>query len=206
MASPYVYERQSEYWTSRQIEEFFLDSGFEVLTFPLVQYHERRIPADFIFFDKRRCKIFGLQYKALYRNARDNWRLDKRQHHDLSRFPWIYYCLSELKTSRDHRAALHLTRIIEADFEYRHQIYSGESYETLKYSRWGAFYQGLEKCTRGKLVESLQDLDSLLMPGESPEVLFLLNDLLVDVFVADFEARHALHLSPQLRQVPAQIE
>jgi len=163
MASPYVYERQSEYWTSRQIEEFFLDSGFEVLTLPLTQYHERRIPTDFIFFDKRPSKIFGLQYKALYRNARDGWKLDERQHHDLSRFPWIYYCLSELKNPRDYRAALHLTHIVETDFEYRHLIYSGESYETFRYSRWGAFYQGIERCTKGKLVESLKDLGAALL-------------------------------------------
>lgn len=31
MAKPYLYERQSEYWTSRQIEEFFLDAGFELI-------------------------------------------------------------------------------------------------------------------------------------------------------------------------------
>lgn len=206
MASPYVYERQSEYWTSRQIEEFFLDNGFEVLTLPLTQYHERRIPADFIFFDKKRTKIFGLQYKALYQDTRDSWRLDERQHHDLSRFPWIYYCLSELKNPRDYRAALHLARIIETDFQYRPHIYSSESYEILRYSRWGAFYQGVERCTRGKLVESPKDLDTLLTPRENPEVLLLLNDLLVDVFVADFAVRHALHLSPQLRPIQTQIE
>lgn len=27
----YPYERQVEYWTSRAIEDYFLDSGFEVL-------------------------------------------------------------------------------------------------------------------------------------------------------------------------------
>ena len=41
MAKPYLYERQSEYWTSRQIEEFFLDAGFELIALPILQYHEK---------------------------------------------------------------------------------------------------------------------------------------------------------------------
>jgi hypothetical protein len=147
MASPYVYERQSEYWTSRQIEEFFMDNGFEVLTFPLIQYHERRVvPADFIFFDRNDSKLFGMQYKALYKGSRDYWSLDPHQHSALARFPWINYCLSELRSARDHRNALYFARIIQPKFEYRAELYPEGSDRVQLYSRWGAFYQGLEKC------------------------------------------------------------
>jgi hypothetical protein len=118
MTTPYVYERQSEYWTSRQVEEFFIDNGFEIITFPLIQYHEKQLPADFIFFDKKHTKLFGFQYKALYKNNRDFWKIDSVQHKQLSLFPWIYYCLSELRKPKDFRASLHLARIVESNFEY----------------------------------------------------------------------------------------
>jgi hypothetical protein len=111
MATPYVYERQSEYWTSRQVEEFFLDNGFELLTFPLTQKTEKLVPTDFIFFDKKSTKLFAFQYKALYRNGGDYWQLDAYQHTRLALFPWIYYCLSEMKDTRDSRSSLHLARI-----------------------------------------------------------------------------------------------
>lgn len=71
----YVYERQTEYWTSRGIEDYFLDAGFELVTFPLSQVTEHEVPFDFIFFEKATCKIFGFQYKALYQDARDYWLL-----------------------------------------------------------------------------------------------------------------------------------
>jgi len=198
MASPYVYERQSEYWISRRIEEFFLDVGFEVVTFPLTQYNERLIPADFIFFDKRRSKLFGFQYKALYHNEEDFWPIDPVQHEKLAGFPWIYYCLSELKTSQDHRAALYLIRVVETDFEFRRKLHPTKMQV---YSRWGAFYQGLERCSRGVLVSSQERLNDLLKPKDNVELPWELADLMVDVFIADFATRHSVHLSPQLKLV-----
>jgi hypothetical protein len=119
---PYVYERQTEYWTSRQLEEFFLDLGFEIITFPLTQLSEKYIPTDFIFFDKNRSKIFGFQYKTLYHNNYDFWRLEGAQHANLKRFPWIYYCFSEIRRPGDHRAALHLARIATTNFSFKHKI------------------------------------------------------------------------------------
>ena len=105
---PYVYERQTEYWTSRQIEEHFLNAGFELLTFPLTQLSERRLPADFIFFDRNRAKVIGLQYKTLYHNNSDHWRLTAHQHEAMRElFPWVYYAASELRSSRENRNALH---------------------------------------------------------------------------------------------------
>jgi hypothetical protein len=200
MATPYVYERQTEYWISRQIEEFFLDAGFEVLVFPLSQYTEHLIPSDFIFFDRRRSKLFGFQYKALYHNSEDFWLIDEEQHQKLARFPWVYYCLSELKTTWDHRAALHLARIVEAKFEFPRKLYPKDlsGNKRFVYSRWGAFYQGLERCTNGVQVSNSEELQNLLKPKNVPELPWELSKLLVDIFIVDFESRHSIHLSPQL--------
>ena len=145
--TPYIHERQSEYWTSRQVEEFFLDLGFEVLTLPLIQLVERDLPADFIFFEKKRSKLFGFQYKALYKNHEDHWPLSLTQHSTLARYPWVYYCLSEVRHAREHRAALHLTRIMDSHFEYQDKLLLRRD-DMKIYSRWGAFYKGLERCSK----------------------------------------------------------
>jgi hypothetical protein len=115
---PYLYERQVEYWTTREIEGFFLDSGFEVIVLPITQLTERDVPADFLFLDSQANKLFGLQYKALYYNRHDYWNLDSRQHHILARFDWIYYGLSDLKASKQHRNALHYLRVLETKFDF----------------------------------------------------------------------------------------
>lgn len=197
MVMPYVYERQAEYWTSRQIEEFFLNAGFEVLVFPLTQYTEHLIPADFIFFDRRRSKLFGFQYKALYHNSADFWLINKEQHQKLAHFPWIYYCLSELKTTRDYRAALHLARIKTTDFSFSEKLYV-KDLKGGSYCRWGAFYRGLETCWSGVQVSNQQELRNFLKPQNVPDLPWELSKLLVDTFIVDFESRHSVHLSPQL--------
>jgi hypothetical protein len=70
MGSPYLYERQAEYWTSREIEDYFLDAGYEIVTFPLSQRTEKVVPFDFIFFEQATTKLFGLQYKAVLKRLR----------------------------------------------------------------------------------------------------------------------------------------
>jgi|AVFP01.1.fsa_nt_gi hypothetical protein len=79
MGSPYLYERQAEYWTSREIEDYFLDAGYEIVTFPLSQRTEKVVPFDFIFFEQATTKLFGLQYKALYSNDFDYWPLNRAE-------------------------------------------------------------------------------------------------------------------------------
>ncbi len=200
MTYPYVYERQSEYWTSRQVEEYFLDEGFEVMTFPLTQYTERLIPADFIYFDKQRSKLFGFQYKALYHNGEDYWPIDSRQHTTLLNFPWIYYCLSELQPVQDPRAALHSVRIVETNaIGEQTKVFSTGEQSLRTYSRWLAFYQGLEKCYNGVKVESRSHLTKLLRPGNDIDTPRELAHLLVDLFLTDFSSRHTIHFSPMLR-------
>jgi hypothetical protein len=73
--TPYIYERQVEYWTSRDIEDFFLNDGFQVSVFPLTQLTEENVPSDFLFLDTGSSKIFGIQFKALYKNDEDFWNL-----------------------------------------------------------------------------------------------------------------------------------
>ena len=148
MASPYVHERQSEYWTSRQIEDYYLDAGFELLVFPLSQYSEKLVPTDYIFFDKHLSKLFGFQYKALYHGRKDYWPIDPDQHKQLSNFSWIYYCLSELKNAGEHRTALHKIRIISPTFPFQEKLYPSGQGRLDNYSRWGAFYDGLAACLR----------------------------------------------------------
>src|SRR5258708_13092605 len=64
---PYVAERQVEYWSSRQVEDFFWDLGYECLSFPISQKAEQLIPPDFIFQPNDTLKLFGLQSNFLYR-------------------------------------------------------------------------------------------------------------------------------------------
>ena len=76
MASrPYVNERQSEYWTSHEIQNFFKNDGFDVTAYPITQLTEKKLPSDFLFLDGRTNKLFGFQYKALYHNRDDFWIL-----------------------------------------------------------------------------------------------------------------------------------
>lgn len=102
MAKTYVPERQSEYWTSRQIEDYFENSGADVHTIPIPQQIEKMLPADFVFLPEHKVKLFGFQYKALYGDKYgDYWKLESNQHNTLQSFSWIYYGLSELKSRKD---------------------------------------------------------------------------------------------------------
>lgn len=200
MSRPYVYERQSEYWTSRQVEEFFLDVGFELVAFPLTAYNEQQVPADFLFFDKGRTKLFAFQYKALYGNGRDHWPINQEQHDLLAHFSWIYYCLSELRYLRDSRAALHLSRIKTSNFEYQPRLYVTGADRIRGYVRWSTFYQNLEKCHSGLLVRSDTEMRNALTIGSNVVLPYELERLVIDAFVLDLASRRAVHFSPYLSQ------
>ena len=85
------------------MEGFLLDAGFEIVVLPITQLTERGVPADFLYLDTATNKIFGFQFKALYKNGHDHWNLEQAQHRSLASFDWMYYGLSDLKTSRQHR-------------------------------------------------------------------------------------------------------
>ncbi len=197
---PYIYERQVEYWTSREIEGFFLDSGFEVLVLPITQLTERGVPSDFLFLDGRTNKLFGLQYKALYHNSDDFWNVDQRQHSTLSAFDWIYYGLSDLTSARQHRNALHYLRIVPTGFPFdphlsrRHFQQPGFS----RYFRWAAFFEGVRDCRFGRRVMTSGDLQQALWPhaDTAPREI---TEITNEIFLTDFENRRAVRFSSMLR-------
>lgn len=202
---PYVYERQVEYWTSREIEGFFLDSGFEVVVLPITQLSERGVPSDFLFLDGRTNKLFGLQYKTLYHNGEDFWSLEQRQHTTLSAFNWIYYGLSDLTSARQHRNALHYLRVVSTNFPYDAHLTRRHFQQTPfpRYLRWAAFFEGLRDCKYGRKVTTRGDLQEALWPHVdlAPREISEIAD---EVFLTDFENRRAARFSSLLREAPGQ--
>lgn len=160
MAKTYVTERQSEYWTSRQIEDFFENTGVDVHTIPVPQHIEKRIPADFVFLPEHKIKLFGIQYKALYQDTYgDFWKLESHQHDTLKKFPWIYYGLSELKSRKHKRNSLHLLKIYKSNFDFpKSGKFLQNNYPAEHYYRWGGFFKMLEECKCGLKINSLLEL------------------------------------------------
>ena len=78
MPKPYIAEARTAHWTSDGIRDGFKAAGFDVRDWPLTQHLERQVPADWAFFSPKFSKLFGLQYKTLYRNGTDFWRLSGR--------------------------------------------------------------------------------------------------------------------------------
>jgi hypothetical protein len=191
MAHPYVYERQTEYWTSRAIEDYFLDSGFQIVAFPLTQLTEGEIPFDFVFMEQKTSKLFGVQYKALYHNARDHWNLNEQQHVSLQAYrDWAYYGFSELTSPEQFRVALHHTLFVPVSINFNSTVEVGRL--TAGYYRWSGFAEGLERCHTGLRVRNKSDLVAAVQRGNRrliPEV----DRLLLDVFVVNLEARRLLH-------------
>lgn len=196
--SPYIAERQVEYWSSRSIEDYFLDAGYEVRTFPITQQSEKKFPSDFLFFDPTHSKLFGLQYKALYGNGSDSWYLDEDQHKTLAEFPWMYYALSDLKDAKDLRVARDELRIVSPGFSFMDRLSVRGLREAGSFRRWGGFYQAVRKCYAGVLISSEQDLFSALQGSTSRILPREIRENAVDVFLADSELRKVAHGSPFL--------
>lgn len=198
VAKTFVHERQVEYWTSRQIEEFFLNAGLDIVVYPVEQGIERYLPADHIFgVDDALVKLFGIQYKALYHNSVNHWKLDQRQHNRLVHFPWIYYGLSDLQSVSDGRNGLHYLRILSSAFPYVNKLDVGS---LSPYYRWGAFYQHLQSCQTGRLVQNISDLREAISPLQERDLERTIIEV-TDIFVANFNTKQLVHLSPQLKQV-----
>jgi hypothetical protein len=199
--APYIYERQVEYRTSREIEGFFLDSGFEVLVLPITQLTERQVPSDFLFFDGSANKLFGLQFKALYHNADDYWNLDADQHRTLGYFEWMYYGLSDLTSSRQHRNALHYLRVVSPSFSYEARLTRPrlQQLQVPRYVRWAAFFEGVRDCRYGCRVGSGAELARVLWPREVPAAPRELSEIADEVFMANFEGRRTVRFSSAIR-------
>ena len=194
---PYFAERQTEYWTSREIDTFFLDTQWDVITFPLTQKTETQLPADFVFLDKTRTKIFGAQYKTLYHNAADHWKLDKTQHARLRKRSWMFYFVSELQQANQHRGALHYTRIYKPDFRYREKLFLHQkpNIQQPGYMRWRAFFEGFKRCDFGVVVKDKTELEKLLREHTPRKFYDCDIKRIIDVFVCNLEKRRVLHIT-----------
>jgi hypothetical protein len=201
MPTPYIYERQLEYWTSRGIEDFFLDNGFEVLVFPMTQLNEADIPSDFIFWDQSTKKLFGLQFKVLYKSGEDFWNVDQSQHLTLQRFDWMFYGLSDLTTATQHRTALHYLRIMRPGFTYQPHLTRGDisGFGTGGYFRWAAFYEGLRDCRWGRRISTVPDLHKSLWPYPDRTAPREITEIADEVLLSDFQNRRAIRFSSLMR-------
>jgi len=194
MARTYVPERQSEYWTSRGIEQTLLAEGFSVQTIPLSQNVERELPTDFLFAvsdGSGPVKLFGLQYKALYQNGKDHWPVSGRQHEDILKIPWISYCLSEMRSLDEEGAAIHHcvfvtpTDVSPPRVDARPQVYA----------RWAGFLANLRLCRVGVVVENEEQVRTALTGPDRQSMPQQLLDLGIDTFILDFASKNALHVT-----------
>ena len=145
-----------EYSTSRQIEGFFKNAGFDMSVCPIDQNTERYLPYDHIFYVEGLVKIFGIQYKVLYKNGEDHWIMNARQHSMLQKFPWIYYGLSDLKSATEINNSLDHLRLYKNNIRLRqnNRFMSKLPASSRKYyTRWDTFYEELLQCNRGFKVQ-----------------------------------------------------
>jgi hypothetical protein len=122
----------------------------------------------------------------------DFWQIDDTQHKMSINYPWIYYCLSELRSLNDSHSALQNARIVQSATVFPGKLYSNENTFPV-YSRWGNFFQELDQCHKGILVTSREHLNSILsqLPPE-------LVARMVDLFMPEFESKHAVHFRHKL--------
>jgi hypothetical protein len=199
VATTYVPERQCEHWINQQLEAQLRAHGWTVLAFPLQQVTENSVPTDYLLFGEGKgpVKLFGLQHKALYHNGQDHWVLDRSQHADLiAKFPWVYYCLSEIRSVRDSPSALHACRFVRPTALTPPRA---NMVDVREYMRWWPFISRFIACTVGVEVGSRSELNSLLSPDDPTTRPGELERLLVDAFVVDVGQGHAIHLDPRLR-------
>jgi hypothetical protein len=167
--APYVDERKVEYWTSRELDTFFENEGFDVISLPLTAVTEKSVPSDFAFLDRGTSKLFGFQYKVLHHNGRDHWNLDEEQHRQLRLYNWIYYGLSDLTSLTQQRNALHYLRIVPVGFDYASSLSRNDFQQAgARYFRWAGFFEGLQKCKYGRKITSRKDLQRALWPLPEP--------------------------------------
>lgn len=180
--TPYVPERQVEYWTNVQIQLALQSLGCEVSVFPVTGRLERVLGVDAVFA----CdfvKLFGLQYKVLHPDGGDHWNLTPdHQRAALRRSDWAYYCCSDMRSMRQAATALHLARFYNprtGTFP-AHRLDLGER---LMYARWGGFLAQLAQCRAGVAVTSPKDLSDRL--GESREAAEIVDAIVVVGFRRD---------------------
>src|SRR5258707_10238327 len=103
-------EQHIQDWTSADIVGALERRGYTIRDWHPTQDLEKFVPADWLFFDQTRLKVFGVQYKALYRNGSEHYPLDREQHNTMAGHPWIVYCASELVRLDERPHALRRAR------------------------------------------------------------------------------------------------
>jgi hypothetical protein len=178
-------EQHSQEWTSAAIVGALRRRGYHIREWHPTQDLEKFVPADWLFFDRTRLKVFGVQYKALYRNGVEHWPITREQHDTMAEYPWIVYCASEITRVDQEEQALRLARFYGGDFPYQARLYRRT--RKPKYLRWTDFIRGFETCLFGRRVKSKEEFRELLAAargagavreaGDATDYLFLNLDL-----------------------------
>jgi len=192
----YPNERQVEYWTSRAIEEYFVNEGYSVIVLANTPHVEQHLPFDHLFAGQG-VKVFGLQYKRLYASP-DRWRLKQAQHQRMRSHRWIFYALSELRHIRQCRNALHWLQLASASFAYRAALrpeHLGNSGGGIPYARWGGFVRQLLACSFGWQIGSAGEVTTVLGIARD------LADALVDVYFLAPRQSLVVRVSPLVADV-----
>ncbi len=199
MALAYLYERQTEYWTGRGMEDYFLDAGMEVVTLPIWRLGEKTMPFEFVLNPEQECRIFGVQYKSLHHHGQTEfWKLFRHQHLILQNFEeWAFYGFSEMTSWSEHRIAIHKTLFVPVSLEFREQVYPKETLGIQK--RWNDFVRALEA---GSIGHAVADRREILEALKGYERSFIEEDVdqgLIDLFLINFQQRRLLHIDGKIQ-------
>lgn len=109
----------------------------------------------------------------------------------------MYYGLSDLRTARQHRNALHYLRVVPTQFDFQATVNaaSWSANGLPPYFRWAAFFEGLCSCRHGRRISSRADLQQALWPHTdraAPREITVIAD---EVFITNMEARRAVRFS-----------
>jgi len=199
---PYPHERQIEYWASRAIEDYFDNEGYTVIVLPNSQRTEKLLPFDHLFTVDG-VKIFGLQYKRLYKGSSDYWNIDLAQYQQISKFNWIYYALPEIKSIRQRRNSLHLLTLVTPNAlsdmvssstgSYLMRLSTsqlGTGVGKVPYKRWGGFVQSLFGCTTGWKPTNTNELRSVFVEARD------LLQTMIDLYIIPLKPSTAFRITP----------
>lgn len=186
---PYVYERQVEQWTNMQLVGTLQRLGFNVSWYPLSGRLEKRLGVDAVFGSgsPELVKLFGLQYKVLWRGNPDYWPLDEAQHQILLNTRWASYCMSDMRSMKKSSMALDLARFYSPQVVDRAKTGGRKKWQLPEsagsYRRWAKFLEAVEECRSGIRVRDRDELESALRQS-TPEV----TDVLDSMFLLSWSA------------------
>ncbi len=153
--------------------------------------------------DQGTKKLFGLQFKSLYKNGEDVWNISETQHERLQQFDWMYYGLSDLTSASQQRTALHYLRIKGVDFPYQPHLtrkdLSGFGTGGV-YSPLGGVLRGIEGVpTWARRIHNRQELHESLWPYPDRVAPREIVEIADEVLLSDFQNRRAIRYSSVIR-------